>query len=60
VTAAAAGPDRDRIAANGRALVEREYAWDVALGALDRILESVPAVAREAAGWKGELVGETE
>jgi sugar transferase (PEP-CTERM/EpsH1 system associated) len=60
VIAAATDPERGRIAANGRALVEREYGWNVTLGALDRVLDDVPPVAHEAAGWKGELVGETE
>lgn len=59
VIAAATGPDRDRIAANGRALVEREYDWDATLGALDRIL-SVPPSLSEAAAWNGELVGEAK
>lgn len=59
VVAAATGADRTRIAANGRALVEREYDWDVTLGALDRIL-GVPSSVREAAVWTSELVGEAK
>ena len=39
VIAAATGPERLRIAANGRALVERDYDWQSTLAALDRILE---------------------
>lgn len=42
VIAAATGPDSARIAANGRALVEREYDWDATLRSLDRLLETAP------------------
>jgi sugar transferase (PEP-CTERM/EpsH1 system associated) len=60
VIAAATGPDRDRVAANGRAVVEREYDWDTTLGVLDRILDGVPPAVRKAAAWSEALVGETE
>ncbi len=42
VIAAAVGPDRERIAANGRRRVERDYDWANTLGALDRLLECEP------------------
>jgi len=42
VVAAATGPDRERIAANGRRRVERDYDWTRNLAALDRLLESEP------------------
>lgn len=60
VIAAATGPDRWRIAANGRALVEREYDWAATLKTLDRLLEAEPAARCEAARWTGALVGESE
>jgi sugar transferase (PEP-CTERM/EpsH1 system associated) len=60
VIAAATGPDRERMAANGRALVEREYDWTVTLGALDRILESSRAPAPVVASWQGRLAGASE
>jgi sugar transferase (PEP-CTERM/EpsH1 system associated) len=43
VIAAAVGPERLRLAANGRALVEREYDWDITLKTLDDLLEDAPA-----------------
>ncbi len=42
VIAAATGPDRDRIAVNGRQRVERDYDWANTLGALDRLVEREP------------------
>ncbi len=42
VIAAATGPDRLCIAANGRRRVEQRYAWSNTLGALDRLLENAP------------------
>nr|WP_243846223.1 TIGR03087 family PEP-CTERM/XrtA system glycosyltransferase [Rhizomicrobium palustre] len=38
VIAAATGPDRARIASNGRHLVERHYSWDTNLALLDELL----------------------
>lgn len=49
VIAAATGPERMRIAANGRALVEQDYDWDVTLAGLDRIL-GAPALRARRAG----------
>jgi len=42
VIAAATGPDRDRIAANGRRRVERDYCWQTNLAPLDGLLECEP------------------
>ncbi len=42
VIAAATGPDRARIAANGRRRVERDYDWERNLAELDRLLERQP------------------
>jgi polysaccharide biosynthesis protein PslH len=60
VIAAATGPDRLRIAANGRALVEREYDWSATLKPLDRLLETVPPIVRDAAPWSARLVGQAK
>jgi polysaccharide biosynthesis protein PslH len=50
VIAAATGPDRARIAANGRRRVESVYGWKRNLMELDRLLERDPrTVARDAA-----------
>ncbi len=57
VIAAATGPDRDRIAANGHALVVRDYDWAMTLGALDRILEAAPAAAPAVEAWNGKFAG---
>jgi polysaccharide biosynthesis protein PslH len=45
VIAAMRGPDRDRVALNGRRLVEQHYEWDNALTTLDRLLENEPRPA---------------
>lgn len=62
VIAAATGPDRGRIAANGRSRVERDYDWATTLSALDRILENPPHTEERAvaSGWKGaSMMGES-
>jgi hypothetical protein len=38
VVAAASGPDRDRIARNGRAYVQRHHDWVLNLSVMDRLL----------------------
>lgn len=60
VIAAATGPDRERIAANGRRRVERDYDWANTLGALDRLLECEPRSDARflATQWSSRQVGE--
>lgn len=60
VIAAATGPDRERIAANGRRRVERDYDWANTLGALDRLLECEPRGDARflATHWNSRQVGE--
>jgi sugar transferase (PEP-CTERM/EpsH1 system associated) len=61
VIAAATGPDRQRIAANGRQRVEQQYAWSATLAALDRLLESAPRAEarRTMRDWKPLSLGES-
>ncbi len=61
VIAAATGPDRLRIAANGRRRVEQQYAWSATLGALDRLLESAPRAGAPQAvrDWQPLSLGES-
>lgn len=58
VIAAATGPDRERIAENGRHRVERDYAWRETLSVLDRLLEAEPASAAGAPSWNREPLRE--
>jgi sugar transferase (PEP-CTERM/EpsH1 system associated) len=61
VIEAATGPDRERIAANGRRRVERDYDWATNLAVLDRLLESEQRDEMQgiAHGWGGHrIVGE--
>jgi sugar transferase (PEP-CTERM/EpsH1 system associated) len=61
VIAAATGPDRDRIAENGRRRVERDYDWAANLSTLDRLLEYEPRgdARGTAAGWsRRQVLGE--
>jgi hypothetical protein len=43
VIAAAHGPERETVAANGRAYVSRSHDWATNLAAFDRVVESLPA-----------------
>lgn len=58
VIAAATGPDRERIAENGRRRVQRDYAWRETLSVLDRLLEAEPASAAAASYWNREPLRE--
>jgi len=59
VIAAATGPDRDSIAANGRLLAERDYDWTANLAVLDRLLESgLRSQVRQVAWNGGRALGE--